>query len=161
VTSLVDLREGDATALEFGDGEFDLVYSFHALEHIPNYRGALGEMRRVLASGGCYCIGTPNRQRIVGYLGSKTATTLEKVRWNAKDWRDRLAGRFTNEAGAHAGFVAEELQSELLRHFASAEDIGPRYYAETRPSYSRILGLVAGSGLGRYVFPAVYFFGRA
>lgn len=161
VTSIVDLREGDATALEFADGEFDLIYSFHAIEHIPDYRGALGEMRRVLEPGGCYCIGTPNRQRIVGYLGSKTATIAEKLKWNAKDWRDRLAGRFTNEAGAHAGFVSEELESELLRHFKSAESIGPRYYLETHPAHARYLELVSGSGLGRYLYPAVYFFGRA
>ena len=161
VTSLVDLREGDATALQFAAGEFDLVYSFHALEHIPEYSRALGEMRRVLASDGCYCIGTPNRQRLVGYLGSKTATATDKLRWNAKDLRDRLAGRFTNDAGAHAGFAYEELESELLRHFSSAENIGPRYYAESHPSRDSSLGLVAGSGLGRYVFPAVYFFGRA
>lgn len=160
--SMVDLREGDATSLEFADGEFDLVYSFHAIEHIPDYRRALSEMRRVLEADGCYCIGTPNRQRIVGYLGSKTATTAEKVKWNVKDWRDRLAGRFTNEEGAHAGFIAEELEVELLRHFSSAENIGPRYYTEkTHPSRARTLRYVLASGLGRYAFPAVYFYGRA
>jgi len=158
--SFADLRKGDATALEFAAGEFDLVFSFHAIEHIPDYHTALSEMRRVLEADGCYCIGTPNRQRLVGYLGSKTATTVEKIRWNAKDWRDRLAGRFTNEAGAHAGFVAEDLQAELLQHFASAENIGPLYYAETYPGQARYVDLLRASGLGRFAFPAVYFFGR-
>lgn len=59
------LQRGDATSLDFADGRFDCIYSFHALEHIPDYRKALQEMRRVLAPGGTYCIGTPNRLRLV------------------------------------------------------------------------------------------------
>lgn len=64
----VDLRVMDATALGFPDAAFDLVYSFHALEHIPDDRAALREMNRVLKPGGVACIGTPNRLRWVGYL---------------------------------------------------------------------------------------------
>jgi len=41
-----DLREGDATSLEFVDEYFDFVYSYHVLEHIPNFRKALFEIRR-------------------------------------------------------------------------------------------------------------------
>jgi ubiquinone/menaquinone biosynthesis C-methylase UbiE len=44
----VDLRQGEATHLEFDDGTFDLIYSFHALEHIPDYHKALSECRHVL-----------------------------------------------------------------------------------------------------------------
>src|SRR5690606_25161147 len=44
----VELREGDATCMEFPAASFDFVYSFHALEHIPQYRTALREIHRVL-----------------------------------------------------------------------------------------------------------------
>lgn len=47
-----DLRRGDATGMEFADESFDFVYSFHALEHIPDFRAALREMRRVLRPAG-------------------------------------------------------------------------------------------------------------
>ena len=42
----------DAVALRFEDEQFDHVYSFHAIEHIPDAAGALGEMNRVLVPGG-------------------------------------------------------------------------------------------------------------
>ncbi len=46
------LMYGDATALVFEDESFDIVYSYHALEHIPDYHKALDEMHRVLRGGG-------------------------------------------------------------------------------------------------------------
>lgn len=46
------LMLGDATSLDFPDASFDIVYSYHALEHIPDYHKALSEMHRVLRGGG-------------------------------------------------------------------------------------------------------------
>lgn len=42
-----ELLDGDATALVFGDGEFDLVCEFGVLHHIRDHRNAVGEMLRV------------------------------------------------------------------------------------------------------------------
>lgn len=42
----------DARALDFPDATFDKIYSFHAIEHIPNLAGAFAEMDRVLKPGG-------------------------------------------------------------------------------------------------------------
>lgn len=47
-----DLRVADAEKLPFGDGAFDLVYSWGVLHHTPNTRRALAEVRRVLRPGG-------------------------------------------------------------------------------------------------------------
>lgn len=47
-----DLREGDAEALPFGDGEFDTVVCALALCSIPRPEVALAEMARVVAPGG-------------------------------------------------------------------------------------------------------------
>lgn len=46
------LRVMDAQKLAFPDAWFDKIYSFHAIEHIPNLTGALAEMDRVLKPGG-------------------------------------------------------------------------------------------------------------
>lgn len=46
------LIQGDATELDFLDESFDLIYSYHALEHIPDHHRALDEMHRVLKGGG-------------------------------------------------------------------------------------------------------------
>jgi len=48
----VELVEGDATSLPFGDGTFDAVASIQTLEYVPRVEVALAEARRVLRRGG-------------------------------------------------------------------------------------------------------------
>lgn len=155
----VRLMVADATAMPFESNTFDFVFSYHALEHIPEYRRALHEMNRVLKSEGHWCIGTPNRSRIVGYLGSKTATLKEKLVWNLVDWRRRFKGEFRNEFGAHAGFTADELSHELNQAFGTAVDITFEYYMNVYPKYRGVLKIMHVSGFARFLFPAVYFIG--
>ena len=155
-----DLRQGDATALDADDGSFDLVFSYHVLEHIPQYRMALSEMHRVLKRGGTFMIGTPNRARVVGYIGSKDASLQQKFAWNTAEWVQRARGTFTNEQGAHAGFTAEELREMLLNCFTSARDVSREYYRALYASHPRLIGLLSGSGISRFTFPSVYFIGQ-
>jgi SAM-dependent methyltransferase len=156
--AVAKLQYGDATALEFPDRKFDLVYSYHALEHIPDFRRALGEMKRVLADDGCYFIGTPNRHRLVGYLGSQS-TLLNKLRWNATDWKDRLRGRFRNEFGAHAGFTRTELQKELSGAIGPARNVTLVYYVSLYARKATYVRLLHRLRLSSLLFPAVYFIG--
>lgn len=158
-TRMADLRRGDATSLEFEDGAFDFVFSYHALEHIPNYRKALDEMKRVLAVGGAYCVGTPNRLRLIGYLGSKDATVWQKISWNFIDWSARARGKFRNECGAHAGFSSGELRGDLQKVFSRVEEITLPYYQQVYRRQGTLVNLLGGSGLGQYLFPSVYFMG--
>jgi SAM-dependent methyltransferase len=155
----VRLLHGDATKLEFAEGSFDCVYSYHALEHIPRHVQALREMRRVLVDNGLLCIGTPNRSRLFAYAGSR-ASLWEKLRWNMIDWKARLRGRFRNECGAHAGFSSSELQRELQGVFGNAEEITLPYYLRVYRRHARLCRLLDASGLGRLLFPCVYFLGR-
>ena len=46
------VRTMSAVNLEFGDGTFDAVVSFHAIEHIPPIGNALSEMARVVKREG-------------------------------------------------------------------------------------------------------------
>jgi SAM-dependent methyltransferase len=156
---LVNLRHGDATALEFEDGTFDFVFSYHALEHIPDYRKALQEMRRVLIGGGAYCVGTPNRSRVIGYLGSKDATLGQKISWNLADWSARAKGRFRNECGAHAGFTSEELRKDLMMVFSQVDEITLPYYQQIYFRHRTMINILDKSGLGQFIFPSVYFMG--
>ena len=48
----VDLKRGEAEALPFGDGEFDVVLSVSALHYFSDPRRAISEMARVLRPGG-------------------------------------------------------------------------------------------------------------
>lgn len=155
----VKLHTADATALPFTSGSFDFIYSYHVLEHIPRYRDALAEMNRVLAPGGGLWIGTPNRSRLVGYIGSK-ATLAQAIRWNADDWSARLRGRFRNELGAHAGFTLSELGGELRTVFPDVDDATVDYYLAVYPHRQRIVRMLNDSGLGTFAYPSIYFVGR-
>lgn len=53
------LLAGDALRLPFDDGSFDAVICSEVLEHIPDYRGALAEIFRVLKPGGRFCASVP------------------------------------------------------------------------------------------------------
>jgi ubiquinone/menaquinone biosynthesis C-methylase UbiE len=46
------LSVGDVTALDFGDASFDAVFDFAIVHHIPEWRRAVAEVRRVLRPGG-------------------------------------------------------------------------------------------------------------
>ncbi len=156
----VELRKGDATALEFEDGSFDFVFSYHALEHIPDYRKACEEMARVLSPIGGYCIGTPNRLRLVGYLGSKDATLWQKFAWNSADWSARFRGRFRNEYGAHAGYSAEELSNELGRVFGIVTDVTREYYLALYRRHQELVATIWKFRMDKWIMPSVYFVGR-
>ena len=122
----VRLQRADATALPFDTATFDFVYSYHVLEHIPCYRAALSEMNRVLAKGGGLWIGTPNRTRLVGYVGSN-ATLVKRSGGmppiGVRDYRGAFAG-----VRRHAGFTLQGLDQELRTFFSLIDDATLDFY---------------------------------
>ena len=157
----VELLVADARELPFPDGSFDIVFSYHALEHVASPERAVAEMRRVLRPRGGFWIGTPNRSRLLGYLGSRDATRREKIVWNVTDWRARLAGRFRNELGAHAGFTRGELRTMLRSSFDVVNEETSAYYALVYGRYRLAFAFLDRLGLARFVYPAIYFSGRS
>jgi SAM-dependent methyltransferase len=55
------LASGDLEALAFADASFDLLLANEVLEHVPDDRAALVEMRRVLRPGGRLLVLSPTR----------------------------------------------------------------------------------------------------
>jgi ubiquinone/menaquinone biosynthesis C-methylase UbiE len=55
------LSSANALHLPFADDTFDKVICSEVLEHIPDYRGALTEIQRVLKPGGLLCASVPRR----------------------------------------------------------------------------------------------------
>jgi predicted SAM-dependent methyltransferase len=47
------------TPLPFEDNSVDLIFSYHTLEHVPNYLFALSEVHRVLKHGAIFLVGLP------------------------------------------------------------------------------------------------------
>ena len=54
-----DVKQGDALALPFADGEFDRVVAAEVLEHIPDDSAAIAELVRVLRPGGTVAVTVP------------------------------------------------------------------------------------------------------
>lgn len=149
----------DARNMVFADASFDFVYSFHALEHIPHPQRAIAEIRRVLTDRGFFCIGTPNRARLIHNLGCREGSFRRMVTSNVGDWKMRLKGRFRNECGAHAGFTLEELEA-LCRPIGACTPVSRQYYDELYPRQSRLVATIDGLRLARWIFPSHYLVGR-
>ena len=87
---------GDATAMPFPDGSFDLVIAAEVLEHIPADQAALHELARVLRPGGVAAVTVP-------------AWLPERICW-------RLSDDYHSVPGGHVRiFTRGELEAKLAR----------------------------------------------
>lgn len=118
-------------------------------------------MSRVLKKGGGFWIGTPNKSRIIGYIGSKDTSFKKKVQWNVNDWQAKLSGKFENELGAHAGFSLRELCNLLKQVFPVVNDMTEVYFSELykRRGHQFFLKFINLFGLSLLFYPSVYFIG--
>ncbi|MEV6637978.1 class I SAM-dependent methyltransferase [Actinoplanes sp. NPDC051470] len=69
----VDFRPGDATAMPFGDGSFDLVVCQAAFKNFLDPTAALNEMRRVLRPGGLAVIQDLNSEATRADIAAEVA----------------------------------------------------------------------------------------
>ena len=83
----------DAQAISFDAGSFDMVFSSENLEHLPKPADCIAGIRRTLAEGGIFVLGTPNPEMDLDEAG-----TLENP-YHVKE------------------FSFEELQTMLRPHF--------------------------------------------
>ncbi len=103
----VDVRL-DLTKLPFADGTIDAILCSHVLEHIPDDRAAMRELRRVLAPDGWAILVVPiDESRETTYEDPSIVEPEERerafgqadhVRWYGRDYLDRLR---------EAGFAVE------------------------------------------------------
>lgn len=152
----VQLLRADACALPFRDGSVQALYCYHVLEHVPDPARAVSEARRVLDAGGLAYFGTPNKSRLVGYVGGR-ATLREKVIWNLVDWWKRVRGQWENRCGAHAGFTDRELAALLAERFGRVESVSLPYYLGKYPGLAGFWRTSFRLGLHRILAPSVYF----
>lgn len=156
------LMESSILSLPFSSDSFDAVFYHHVIEHVSDPVASLDELFRVLVPGGLIYVGTPNRHRMVGYLGSPDASRSEKIRWNVTDYKARLKGKFRNELGAHAGFTERELSELLGRRFVSIEFLTREYlqfkYADRLPK--ALMNPICARPLIEVAAPSVYALAR-
>jgi SAM-dependent methyltransferase len=103
----VTMASGDATAMPFPDGSFDVVIAAEVLEHIPADQGAMHEIARVLRPGGVAAITVP-------------AWLPERICW-------LLSDDYHNVPGGHLRiFTRPELETKLRR---AGLVVGPHHHA--------------------------------
>jgi SAM-dependent methyltransferase len=103
----VAMASGDATAMPFPDGSFDVVIAAEVLEHIPADQDAMHEIARVLRPGGVAAITVP-------------AWLPERICW-------LLSDDYHNVPGGHLRiFTRLELETKLRR---AGLVIGPHHHA--------------------------------
>jgi SAM-dependent methyltransferase len=158
VSRRLQFLQADVLQLPFETDSFDFVFFHHVLEHVSDPVRSLEELSRVLRPHGWMYIGTPNRHRILGYLGAYGVSAREQIRWNLMDYVDRIRGRFRNELGAHAGFSERELREMLGRYFTEVRWLTRSYlrfkYAGHIPS--PLLRIVLSRPLISITAPAHY-----
>jgi SAM-dependent methyltransferase len=154
----VCLRVMDICNTDYESASFDFLYSFHALEHISDLGTALKEMRRLLKPGGIFCIGTPNKARLVGSISTNESLQV-KILSNLNDWKMRLSNRWDNSLGAHAGFTRKSLRTICVNTFGQSIDITDEYYRRTYVSWPKMIEVIISFHLGNLIFPGVYMMG--
>jgi SAM-dependent methyltransferase len=113
-----DMVQADLQRLPFGDGSFDVVVCSHVLEHVPDDRMAMREIRRVLTPVGLAAIQVPIHDRDDTYE-DPTITTPEgrygafgqadHVRIYGRDFDDRLAAAGFDVTVVAAGHPGNEI----------------------------------------------------
>ncbi|ARN73856.1 class I SAM-dependent methyltransferase [Oceanicoccus sagamiensis] len=88
------LSAANALQLPFADNTFDKIICSEVLEHIPDFKGALVEIERVLKPGGLFCASVPR-------------TWPEKICWYFSD-------AYHNVEGGHLRiFEASKLKQQI------------------------------------------------
>jgi SAM-dependent methyltransferase len=154
----VHLRVMDISKTDYESASFDFLYSYHALEHVLDLDAALAEMKRLLKPGGVFCVGTPNKARLIGSVSTNESLKV-KILLNLHDWKMRLTNRWENSLGAHAGFTRECLQRLCCDAFGEGIDITDEYYRNVYASRAWTIETIIKLRLGNWLFPGVYVLG--
>ncbi|MDX6689274.1 MAG: hypothetical protein QOG15_731 [Solirubrobacteraceae bacterium] len=136
----------DLTAIAFPDDTFDVVLCSHVLEHIPDDRTAMQEMRRVLKPNGWAFINVPSDpDRTTTYENSAVVSPEERLEHFGQD--DHVRVYSTTDFVArleHAGFDVtqdpEPFTHEEIRRYRLAGDVGWDHSYLCRPRHGASSG---------------------
>ena len=124
----IEWHEGDALALPFADGSFDVVLSQQMLQFTPDRAAATREMRRVLAPGGRLVVSTWRpRQHLVlfdalGQVAERHLGASTDRRWSldGPELCDLLRGAGLVDVRLETVSLAEEYRDFPVRPSAAA-----------------------------------------
>ncbi len=114
----VDLRLDIAAMPELPDGCFDTVIACDVLEHVPDDRSALRELRRILSPGGCAILAVPQKDDL--------ATTYEDASIASPADRARAFGQYDHLRIYGDDFAARVAEAGFGVMSVAAEDFRPK-----------------------------------
>jgi SAM-dependent methyltransferase len=105
----------DITRMDLLDGSFDLILCSHVLEHVPNDRAAMSELRRVLAPGGLALVLTPYRSDVSTYEDPQITAPLDRMVAFGQQDHVRIYGADVADRLREAGFkVSDRTPADLF-----------------------------------------------
>jgi SAM-dependent methyltransferase len=102
-----DLRL-DITHMDLPDSSFDLIFCSHVLEHVPDDRAALSELRRVLGDGGLALVLVPYRPGVTTYEDPSITSPLDRMVAFGQQDHVRIYGSDLSDRLREAGFAVED-----------------------------------------------------
>ena len=109
-----DLRL-DISDMDLPDSSFDLVLCSHVLEHVPDDRAAMRELRRVLADGGLALVLVPYRPEVTTYEDPSITSPLGRMVAFGQQDHVRIYGNDLPDRLREAGFeVGDRTATELF-----------------------------------------------
>ncbi|MBE7169640.1 MAG: class I SAM-dependent methyltransferase [Williamsia sp.] len=147
----------DLMNLDFPNSSFDLVYSYHVLEHVPDPSVVLKKLSDMLTPEGLLVVGFPNRSRLLGYVGSQNITLKNLIKWNLTDYGYRVRGKFKNEHGAHAGFTKREFIKLAKPYFKKVDYVSNHYFLNKYKNKQGLVKFLIKTGLSSFFYPSIYF----
>jgi SAM-dependent methyltransferase len=156
---LVDYRHGDATAMPFADGAFDLAWSQNAAMNIADRALLYREIRRVLKPAGRFALqdvaagpgGEPHypvpwaREKSISFLVSPETTraTLEQSGFRVLAWEDKTEVALAESRAERAKAAAQPAPPPVLGiHLILGADFGAMMRNSVRNLEERRVGLI-------------------
>jgi len=81
---------GDVLRLPYKDATFDAVFGFGVLHHVPDWRGGLAEIARVLKNGGSYFFEELYPSLYQNFITRHILLHPTENRFKSEDWKDAL-----------------------------------------------------------------------
>jgi SAM-dependent methyltransferase len=102
-----DLRL-DISDMDLPDSSFDLILCSHVLEHVPDDRAAMRELRRVLLDGGRALVLVPYRRGVTTYEDPSITSPLERMVAFGQQDHVRIYGNDLPGRLREAGFEVDD-----------------------------------------------------
>ncbi len=113
-------RVVDITNMTFENGYFDYIIINHVLEHVPDEKKAIEEVKRVLKSSGKFIFSMPICESQMTFESNKELSETERLRTYGQKDHVRLYGTDTKERMEKYGLEVEEF---IAKRFLSEKEL--------------------------------------